>query len=89
MKPMFAVAELLPTGPGIRAGRLAWRSEVGRCSCAVRSLRTCRDGPEDRPTSSDSLLPHSLRANRQPQPLLVHLLVHSNLSSSLEIRVYE
>jgi hypothetical protein len=50
MKPMFAVAELLPTGPGIRAGRLAWRSEVGRCSCAVRSLRTCRDGPEDRPS---------------------------------------
>ncbi len=30
--------------------RLAWRSEVGRCSRAVLSLRTCRDGPEDRPS---------------------------------------
>ncbi len=36
---------------GLSRRRLAWRSEVGRCSRAVLSLCTCLDGPEDRPTS--------------------------------------
>ncbi len=73
--------------PVDKARQSSSMSEVGRCSRAVLSLRTCRDGPEDRPTSRAPPRPRSLRANHHP--LLVHLLVHSNLAPSQEIRVYE